>query len=214
MSTRPEECGYCNTDHPSSRPCPTERKPRKKARTREERDWLLTAGQARTSVEDAAHLVVGLVNIHGLDKLNDALEKIGAGSRVKDAKEYFDDPGGAVCPRCNERSLDPNHAANCPAGGDDEEAEDESAAPAAPPAPVVAKRPRSLYHDSIIKYTKCATDLAPMLEEIMRTGNGGVLDGLYPEEFRREAKKALAAWKIMPADLQQSIREDAKRWEV
>lgn len=29
------------------------------------------------------------------------------------AEEFFDDPNGAICPHCEERSDDPNHAANC-----------------------------------------------------------------------------------------------------
>lgn len=28
-------------------------------------------------------------------------------------EEFFDDPNGAICPHCEERSNDPNHAANC-----------------------------------------------------------------------------------------------------
>jgi len=30
-----------------------------------------------------------------------------------DPDEYFDDDEGAVCPHCEQRSTDPNHAANC-----------------------------------------------------------------------------------------------------
>lgn len=67
------------------------------------------------------------------------------------------------------------------------------------------------YKQAIINDCGCSPEEVAAVEGIMRDRNGGVLDGLYPDEFRYEARISYEILEILAAEHPELVADFKRR---